>query len=206
MADIIYIFENTPYFNITNKCPCRCTFCIRNEKETVGQAKALWHKAQPTAEEIKAAVDAFDWSSSKSAVFCGYGEPTSELELLLETAKYVKAKAPEIKLRLNTNGLSDLINNRSTAKDICSVIDSVSVSLNETTSEKYDAITQNIYPKKAFNAMLKFTQDCVKEGCEVTMTVVDVISPEDIKKAKSLCEKTGASFRVRQFIEKDTVY
>lgn len=206
MADIIYLFENTPYFNITNKCPCRCTFCIRNEKDAVGQAKALWHKSQPTFDEIKSAVDAFDWTDVKKAVFCGYGEPTSELELLLKTAKYVKEKVPEIKLRLNTNGLSDLINNRSTAKEICSVIDSVSVSLNEVTSEKYDEITRNIYPGKAFDAMLKFTADCVNEGCDVKMTVVDVISPDDIEKARALCEKTGASFRVRQFIKKDTKY
>lgn len=206
MADIIYIFDNTPYFNITNKCPCSCSFCIRNEKDTVGQAKSMWHNRQPDFEDIKSAIDSFDWSGYRNAVFCGYGEPTSELELLIKSATYLKEKYPGIKLRLNTNGLSDLINGRKTAGEICKVIDSVSVSLNEVTSEKYDQITKNRFPGRAFDAMLKFTSDCVKCGIEVKMTVVDVISKEDIEKARIICEGTGAKFRVREFVKKETNY
>ena len=119
MADIIYIFEGTPYFNLTNKCPCNCVFCIRNNKDVVGSAKQMWHDKQPTFEDDKTAIDSFDWSKYEGAVFCGYGEPTNELELLLKTASYMKENHPNIKLRLNTNGLSDLINGKSTAEMIC---------------------------------------------------------------------------------------
>lgn len=200
MADIIYIFEGTPYFNITNKCPCNCAFCIREKKDVIGEAKRMWHETQPMFEDVKAAIDAFDWSGYNQAVFCGYGEPTNELELLLETAAYMKEQHPDVKLRLNTNGLSDLINSKPTAKLICKNIDAVSVSLNEITSEKYDKITKNIFPGKAFDAMVRFTKDCVKYCEYVRMTVVDVISEQEIAEARKICESTGANFVVREFV------
>ena len=203
MANIIYMFEGTPYFNLTNKCPCRCTFCVRDVLKTMGEADDMWHRTQPSFEEVKAAIDEFDFSHFETAVFCGYGEPTNELKLLLETAKYLKKEYPDLKLRLNTNGLSDLINQRQTAKEICENIDIVSISLNATNSEKYDAITRNIFKGKAFDAMLKFTADCVKYGRDVTMTVVDVIGDEEIEKSRQICEKTGAKFRVRELIKSE---
>ena len=55
-TDIIYRYKNQVYFNITNKCPCRCTFCIRSHEDGVGDAETLWHKKDPTLEEIKAAM------------------------------------------------------------------------------------------------------------------------------------------------------
>ena len=199
MADIIYTLEGGTYFNITNKCPCACAFCIRNKRDAVGSAKRLWFDEEPTFDEIKAAIDAYDFSGVDSAVFCGYGEPTNALENLIKTAKYVKSIKPSIKLRLNTNGLSDLINGRPTAKEICDCIDIISVSLNDPDSEKYDKITKNIYPGRAFDAMLKFTKECVELGNEVHMTVVDVISAENIEKSRKICEDIGAKFIVRSF-------
>ena len=86
MADIIYTLDGKPYFNLTNKCPCNCVFCIRNNKDVVGTAKQMWHEKQPTFEDVKEAIDSFDWSKFSGAVFCGYGEPTNELELQLKTA------------------------------------------------------------------------------------------------------------------------
>ena len=201
MADIIYLFEGTPYFNLTNKCPCRCTFCIRDVLETMGDAEGMWHRTQPTFKEVKKAIDEFDFSQFETAVFCGYGEPTNELELLLKTAEYLKEKYPDLKLRLNTNGLSNLINKRETAKEICENIDAVSISLNATNSEKYDEITRNIFKGEAFDAMLKFTADCVKHCDNVTMTVVDVIGKEEIEKSREICKKTGANFRVRELVK-----
>lgn len=199
MADIVYRFEDGIYFNITNKCPCRCAFCIRDKHDAIGEAKRLFHDTEPTWEEIKAAIDSFDFGGAQEAVFCGYGEPTNAFDNLIRSARYLKEKFHGIKLRLNTNGLSDLINGRSTAKEICEVFDTVSVSLNEVTSEKYDRLTRNIYPGKAFDAMLSFAKDCVTNGADVRMSVVDVIGEEDIEKAKKLCQNIGAKFRCREY-------
>lgn len=135
MADILYVYKTSIYANLTNKCPCRCTFCIRNNTDSVGSADTLWHKHDPSMADIKKAVDDFDFTGYKELVFCGYGEPTSALDNMLETAKYVREKHPDIKLRLNTNGLSDRINNKPTAELISKYIDSVSISLNTCSSE-----------------------------------------------------------------------
>ena len=199
MGDIIYTLQGGTYFNITNKCPCNCAFCIRKKSDAVGDAKRLWHDTEPTLDDIKNAIDAYDFSNVKEAVFCGYGEPTNAFDNLIATAKYMKEKHPNVKLRINTNGLADLINGKSCAKEMCEVLDTISVSLNEINSEKYDKITNNIYPDKAFPALLKFTKDCVNLGADVCMTVVDVISEEDIEESRKICESCGARFRLRSF-------
>ncbi len=199
MADIIYKYYGGVYLNITNKCPCNCAFCIRSKGDAVGDAKEMWFDTEPTIEEIKKAIDDYDFSDVDKAVFCGYGEPTCALDNMIEAADYIRTVNPNIKLRVNTNGLSDLINGKPTAELICRHFDSVSVSLNEPDSEKYDKITRNPYNGKAFDAMLQFTKDCVAYCDDVSMTVVDVISPEDIEKSRKVCESTGAKFRVRSY-------
>lgn len=199
MADIVYTLEGGVYLNITNKCPCNCAFCIRSKGDAVGDAEKLWFDEEPTIEEIKKAIDDYDFTKVDSAVFCGYGEPTNAYDNLIEAAEYIKSIHPSINLRLNTNGLSDLINGRATAKELSVVFDTISVSLNEPTSEKYDKITRNIYPGKAFDAMLAFTRECVKYCKDVRMTVVDVISEEEIEQARLVCESTGARYKVRSF-------
>lgn len=199
MADIVYTLEGGVYLNITNKCPCNCAFCIRSKGDAVGEAERLWFDKEPSIDEIKRAIDEFDFSNVREAVFCGYGEPTNAYSNLIDSAKYIKSINPAISLRLNTNGLSDLINGKETAKELSQVFDYISISLNEPTSEKYDKITRNIYPGKAFDAMLEFTKECVKYCEKVRMTVVDVISPEEIEQARLVCESTGADFVVRSF-------
>lgn len=199
MADIVYTLEGGVYLNITNKCPCNCAFCIRSKGDAVGDAEKLWFDEEPTFEEIKKAIDDFDFSKVDNAVFCGYGEPTNAYDNLLAAAKYLRSVNPDINLRLNTNGLSDLINGKPTAEELSENFDTISVSLNEPTSEKYDKITRNIYPNRAFDAMLEFTRECVKYCKDVRMTVVDVISEEEIEQARLVCESTGAKYKVRSF-------
>lgn len=199
MSEIIYTFEGGTYFNITNKCPCNCAFCIRSKGDAVGEAKRLWHDEEPTFDDIKNAIDNYDFTGVEESVFCGYGEPTNAFDNLIKSANYLKEKFLDMKLRLNTNGLSDLINEKPTAEELCRVFDVISVSLNDPSSEKYDKITRNIYPGKAFPALLQFTKDCVKLGADVRMSVVDVISKEDIEASRKLCEECGATFRLRSF-------
>ena len=97
MADILYVYKTSIYDNLTNKCPCRCTFCIRNNTDSVGSADTLWHKHDPSMEDIKKAVDDFDFTGYKELVFCGYGEPTSALdpELVGEVLSVMKSLADD---------------------------------------------------------------------------------------------------------------
>ena len=198
MADIVYTYGNQAYLNITNACPCRCIFCIRNNGDSVGEATTLWFEHSPSIDEIKTEIDAFDFSKyNNSIIICGYGEPTCALDNLTEACKHLKSKG--ISIRLNTNGLSDLINKRETAKEICEVVDSVSISLNAPTAEKYNEVTRPSFGEKSFDAMLKFAKECKALGTPVKLTVVDVISKEDIEDCKKLCEEIDIPLRVREY-------
>ena len=53
MADIVYCYNHEVYFNLTNKCPCNCTFCIRNNGDSVGSAKTLWFEKEPTRQLMR---------------------------------------------------------------------------------------------------------------------------------------------------------
>ena len=68
MADILYTYKKQVYANITNRCDCSCEFCIRTHKDSVGEADNLWLEKDPTLDEIKVAMDNFDFTTNFTAV------------------------------------------------------------------------------------------------------------------------------------------
>ncbi|MCR4616372.1 MAG: TIGR04100 family radical SAM protein [Clostridiales bacterium] len=200
MADIVYTYGGKVYLNITNKCPCNCTFCIRANGDGVGSAENLWHKSDPTLEEIKKAIDSFDFSQYDEVTFCGYGEPTYALDNLIAACKYIRSKY-KICIRLNTNGLSDLINKRETAREICENFDVISISLNAPTPEKYLEISRPVFGIQSFDEIIKFTKTCKKYTNCVKMSVVDVIPQEDIDECRKITDKLGVELRVREYTD-----
>lgn len=200
MADIIYTYEGSAYLNITNKCPCSCVFCIRSNGDGLGSAETLWHKKDPTLEEIKKEIDEFDFTPYDEVVFCGYGEPTQALDNLIESAKYLKEKHG-LKIRVNSNGLSDLINGKKTAPMLEGVIDTISISLNAPDAESYQRVSRSKFGNDAFPAILKFAQDCKKYIPNVKFTAVDVITAEEIEKCREISEKLGIPLRIRERIK-----
>ena len=200
MADIIYTLEGGTYMNITNKCPCRCTFCIRSLGDAVGDAENLWfYGKEPTIDEIKNAIDNYDFSKVDSVVFCGYGEPTERLDDLIETADYLRSIKPDIKLRLNTNGLSDLLHGRGTAPELSGLVDAISISLNAASAEKYDRLCHPKFGLEAWPAILRFTEEVKQYVPDVTMSVVGgTIPEEDVEVCRQIAQtKLGVKFRVR---------
>ena len=95
MADIVYTFEGSVYLNITNSCPCKCKFCIRNNSDSVGDADTLWFSGHnPSFDEIKKAIDEYDFTGyNGEVIFCGYGEPTFAYDNLIKTCKYIHETA-----------------------------------------------------------------------------------------------------------------
>ncbi len=199
MADIIYTYAGSAYMNITNKCPCSCIFCIRSNGDGLGSAESLWLKKDPMIEEIKAEIDAFDFSPYNEVVFCGYGEPTQALDNLIEAAKYLKEKHG-LRIRLNSNGLSDLINSKPTAHLLEGVVDCISISLNAPDAESYHRVTRSKFGETAFPALLKFAEDCKKYIPDVKFTVVDVLTEDEIERCKAISEKMGIPLRIREWI------
>ena len=197
MTDILYTYKNQVYANITNRCDCSCTFCVRSTKDTVGDATNMWFDKEPDFEEIKKAIDAFDFSSYDEFVFCGYGEPTCALENLLKTAQYVK-ETLGLKIRLNTNGLCNLYHNRNIIPELANVIDSISISLNAPTAEKYQAVTRPQF-ENAFPALLEFASLAKKSIPHTQLSIVDVLPSDEIEACQKLADEHGIYLKIRKF-------
>lgn len=199
MMTITYAANKGIYVNMTNRCPCACTFCLRQNKDYVFDSDSLWLDREPTVQEVCDSIDTWDLTKYDEIIFCGYGEPTERLYDILEVAKHIKSKS-NIRIRINTNGLADLIWNKSTAPDLKGIIDEVSISLNATNKEDYLEVVKPKFGIESYDAMLKFTKECTQYVSSVMMTVVDTVtSKEDQEKCREICESVGATFRVRPY-------
>ncbi len=196
---ITYKVKNGIYINMTNRCPCACTFCLRQNGDGVYGSDSLWLEREPTLREICDSIDGWELPQYDELVFCGYGEPTERLDDLLEAARYVKSRYA-VPIRVNTNGLADLINGRETTPQLQGLIDTVSVSLNATNAEDYNRLCRPRFGIGSFDAMLAFTKACVPYVPHVVMTVVDVVtSPAEQEKSRRIAESLGAKLRVRPY-------
>lgn len=195
--NITYIIGNKLYINLTNKCPCNCTFCIRNNGDGAYGSDSLWLEHDPTSQEAVNDLKKHDLDAFEEIIFCGYGEPTEALDVLIDCAKYIKSVS-KTRVRINTNGLSDLINKKPTAPLFAGIIDCVSISLNAPTKAEYNAVTRPSF-ENAFEAMQAFAKDCAKYVPSVLMTVVDVIGEDEIARSKALAEMLGVTLRVREY-------
>lgn len=199
MMTITYPVKKGIYINMTNRCPCACTFCLRQNGDSVYGSDPLWLEREPTIEEVCADIDKWDLKNYEEIVFCGYGEPTERLDDLLEVAKYIKSKS-DIKIRINTNGLCDLIHGEKTAHKLKGLIDTVSISLNATSKEDYLKTVRPKFGIDSYEAMLNFTKDCTNYVPNVIMTVVDVVtSPEEQELCRKICQSVGATLRIRPY-------
>ncbi|WP_419750862.1 TIGR04100 family radical SAM protein [Terrisporobacter petrolearius] len=193
---ILYDYKESLYVNITNKCPCSCVFCIRKETDHVGNSDSLWLDHEPTVEEVKNEFKKFNLEYYDEIVFCGYGEPLVRINEVIEIAKYIRSIS-DLKIRINTNGLSDLIHNKKTAILLKDKIDSVSISLNAPNKIRYNEVTKPKFGEKSFDALLNFAEDCKEYIEEVNFSVVDEINNDEIEEAQKLADKMNIVLRVR---------
>ena len=198
IGDVFYEYGGGLYANLTNKCPCRCEFCIRDMVGALGDADSLWLRREPTLDEIKELLQEWDLNQFYELVFCGYGEPTERLSDLLETARLAKELCPKIKIRINTNGLSDLINKRDTTEDLRGIIDAVSISLNAKGPEEYLALCHPRFGIQAFDAIIDYTRRVKEVVPDVTMSIVGGTIPrQDEGPCRNIAESLGVKFRIR---------
>jgi TatD DNase family protein len=188
---IAYKMWGNLYLNITNQCTNSCSFCIRNFTDTLWGYN-LKLRTEPTAELLLAEIG--DPGRYREIVFCGYGEPTVRLDVILEVGKTLRSRGARV--RLDTNGQGNLIWNRNIAPELADAVDAVSVSLNAQDAGTYDRICHSRFGDKAYEHVLSFTRECVKVGLDVSVSVVDV--PEiDIEAARRVADDLGVSLRVR---------
>ena len=188
------------YVNLTNKCPCACTFCIRQNAPGVYGSDSLWLEREPTADEVCEAIEA-NIGDCTELVFCGYGEPTERLDALLEVAGRFKKSHPDIPIRVNTNGLSDLIAGAPTAHRFQGLVDTVSISLNAPTAEEYVALCRPKFGAAAYPALLKFAEEVKGVVPNTVLTVVgtDALTSEKEAACRRIAASLGLALRVRRF-------
>lgn len=198
IGDVLYDYASGLYVNLTNRCPCRCEFCIRDMVDSLGDADSLWLKREPTLSEVKEMLGQWKLSNYTELVFCGYGEPMERLEDVLQLCRYVK-ETTHLKTRINTNGLSDLLHGRRTAPELSGLVDAISISLNAASAEKYDRLCHPKFGLEAWPAILRFTEEVKQYVPDVTMSVVGGTIPEqDVDICRQIAQtKLGVKFRVR---------
>lgn len=194
---ILYEVHNNLYVNLTNKCPCACTFCLRQTKDHMENSGSLWLKEEPTLEQIIDDFSNFNMNKYGEVVFCGFGEPTERIDVILQVARFIKDKYNK-KIRINTNGLGNLINERDITPELEGLIDTVSISLNTPNKERYYELTRSRFGIESFDAMLDFAKKASKFVPDVVLTTVETtITKEEEKECQSICDKLGVRYRIR---------
>jgi len=181
------------YINLTNRCSNMCSFCMR-ESHPIVKGHNLKLKREPTFEEVIS--DIGDTGGYDEVVFCGYGEPTERLDVLIAVARYLKSKGKRI--RLDTNGLGDLINGRPIISELKGLIDTICISLNAENAEKYEKICKPVFKDRAYPALIQFIKDASNVVPNVKVSIVDM-SDIDVEKCKKIAEELGVEFRVRKY-------
>jgi TatD family-associated radical SAM protein len=198
MDTIYYEAHKNLYINLTNRCSADCIFCIRNFADGV-YGYDLRLSIEPTAEEVIGAMEGLDLSKYREIVFTGLGEPTLRFDVVLTVTRWLKSL--NIRVRLDTNGQAALIN---PGRDVVSEleaagIDSVSVSLNAESEEKYNKLCRPLH-KNAYSAVLDFIRGAKKAGISTRVTVVKV-SEIDLEKCKKLADELDSDFHIRALSE-----
>ena len=196
----VYWLDNSLYLNLTNQCSNNCWFCFRNYKQGVGGFNLKLTK-EPDASEVISELEQIQLATRWSeVVFCGIGEPTARLDILLEIARWIKKHHPSLPIRLDTNGQGYLLNkDKDVATELKTAgVSKVSVSLNGYNAETYD---ENCKPRfeGSFETVLEFVQKAKAVALDVEVSAVRI--PEvDIQRLKAVADGLGVPFRVRDYI------
>ena len=194
MNNYVYIINNKIYINLTNRCSNNCDFCIRHGRQGMADT-TLWIDDEPTAEEVIEQLPANLDDYDSEVVFCGFGEPTYNLDALDEVASYLHCV--DKTTRINTNGQANLIHKTDVTEVIATSCDVINVSLNECNADKYQQHCKSAYGKAAFDEMLNFAKACKQHGAKVVFSVVDSIGEKDVAECKKLADSLGIPLRVR---------
>ncbi len=184
-------------------------FCLRQDKDDVcGQE--LWLESEDfTAQDVieqykeilrKAQNDGIQYV--KEVIFCGYGEPLLKFEVLRQVAKYIKENYPDVKIRINTNGHANFVYKENVVEDLKGLIDEISVSLNASTSEEYNELSQPKFDG-AYDEVKKFIKCCSGAGIKTVASIVDGYKGRrlDVEKCEQIANELGATLRVREWIQ-----
>ncbi len=191
---ITYSIRDSLYLNITNRCTNSCRFCPKFKGSFVVKGYDLEIEREPSVEEIISAIG--EPTDYREVVFCGFGEPLLRLDVVVEVARWLKTKGARV--RIDTDGLANLVHGRNILPELQGIVDSISVSLNAPDRETYIKLCPSNFGERAFDAVLDFLREAKKYIPEVTATVVRVPNL-DIEACRRICNELNVKFRVREY-------
>ncbi|MCL1068750.1 TatD family nuclease-associated radical SAM protein [Shewanella olleyana] len=192
-STLVYDIRQSRYLNITGRCTLRCQFCPKhNGSKQVHQYELSLEKQVKPNDIIPLLGDVKDFDEY---VFCGYGEPTLNLNTLIAVATLIKAKGG--KTRLNTDGLGNLFHRRNILPELASCIDSLSISLNADTEAAY---IEHCKPKLkgAYDALLDFIELAPKYIPQVQVSAINGLEQVNIEQCREIVEQRGCEFKQRE--------
>ncbi|MCL2580792.1 MAG: TatD family nuclease-associated radical SAM protein [Oscillospiraceae bacterium] len=197
MTNVIYRYGTGLYLNLTNRCPCACSFCIRDRAQSVGSSDNLWLESEPTAGQVIEGLVNIPLANCDQVVFCGFGEPFCAFENMIEVCRYLRGRPDAPPVRINTNGLGDLINQKSTPPLLAGLADVISISLNAPDKDKYYQLCKPSFGPDSFDAVLLFAAGCKEFIPQVVFSVVDVLTPGEIARCREIADRLDIPLRVR---------
>ena len=201
--NLVYFVGGKMYINLTNLCTCKCVFCIRDLNPTVEGVDMHLSNLKADADEVITYIKDLSDKIGSEVVFCGYGEPTIELESLKKIAKFIKENYAGVKIRVNTNGHANLIHKRDVLPELVGLVDTFSVSLNAENAQLYKQITNCSYDAEiAYEGMKNFIKNSAECGFKTYATVVDGFEGAriNVKMCEKIASDLGAIFRVREYL------
>ena len=197
---IVYKYKDNLYLNITNRCPVVCSYCIKYKWNMLFRGYNLSLKKEPSVRDIIRNLDKRlkEEKSIKEIVFCGYGEPLMRLNVVKKVSMWIKKNYPNVKVRVNTNGLAETYNKINVCKELTSLVDKISVSLNAHNEKVYNSLHKTKI-KSPFKKIIEFVKQAQKYIPEVVVTTIK--HPEiDVEKVRQIAKKLGVKFKKRKYL------
>ncbi len=189
---IVYDIQGHLYINLTNRCSSHCRFCPRKVRRQV-RGYDLTLKREPLAKEIITAIG--DPKDYAEIVFCGFGEPTLRLPVLLEVARAVKAKGGRV--RVNSNGQADKIFEHDILPACQGLVDTWSISVNTINEQDYMRMVQPATGAGTLAAVMDFAR---RAAADFEVVISDVDMPGiDLRGLAAFAQQIGARYRGRHY-------
>ena len=193
LQTISYTIGVCLYLNITDRCTLECAFCPKHHGSHAVHDYDLSLDHRPSPDEIIESIG--NPADYPEVVFCGFGEPTLRLKVLLETAGFIKSAGGRV--RVNTDGLANLVHKRNVLPELAQCVDALSISMNAQEESVYRRHCLPALPG-SYAAMLDFLAAAPGYIKEVTATAIDGLEGVDIAACEALAKVRGVAFRRRE--------
>lgn len=190
---ISYTIGDCLYLNITDRCTLACTFCPKHNRSHRVHDYDLSLDHRPSQDEILQSIG--NPADYREVVFCGFGEPTLRLKVLLETARHIRRAGGRV--RVNTDGLANLVHKRNVLPELGECVDALSISMNAQNDSVYSRHCDPALPG-SYAAMLDFLELAPDYIDDVTATAIDGLEGVDIAACRTLAQERSVSFRRRE--------